>query len=191
MNRRVHPDFKQAIRLLEEGQARTALKLAERLVASATEMVRLDGHICRGIVYEDGGIDLEPDFGKAMDSYRRASLIAPCADTFIHLARMSMKMNNYPAALRFLTISEDHEQTPEVLLGFGLYHEAHIPEGASAAKSYFVKAALRGRFAGFFGYSRVARSIDQNFRALGMDCMRIVSGPFIALAIGVRARYQF
>jgi hypothetical protein len=95
---RIRSDFKRVVRLLENGQAREALALAQQLVGSSNEDDRLDGYMCLGFVYEDGGVDLEPDFDKSLDNYRRASL---------------------------------------------------------------------------------------------MDCARIASGPFIALAIGTRARFQF
>ncbi|WP_125361619.1 hypothetical protein [Stenotrophomonas sp. 278] len=191
MRRKVHPDFKRATKLIHEGQARKALLLAQGLIASTVEMDRLDGYTCQGMAFEDGGVDLDPDFDRSLDSYRRASLIAPNAVSFIHLARISLKRKDYPSALRFLNISAEYEETPEVLLGFGHYFEDHLPKEASNAKSYFMKAALRGRFDGFFGYSRVARKLGQTFRAFLMDCCRVVSGPFIALAIGVRAQFKF
>lgn len=77
----------------------------QQLAESSDEDGRLDGYMCLGYVYEDRGADLEPDFDKALGSYRRASLMAPNGVTFIN----------------------------------------------------FLRAALHGRFAGFFGYAKVAR----------------------------------
>lgn len=188
---RIRSDFKRVVRLLENGQAREALALAQQLVGSPDEDDRLDGYMCLGFVYEDGGVDLEPDFDKSLESYRRASLMAPNGVTFLNLARISLKRKEYAAALRFLDISAGYELSPETLLGYGHYFEELVPADAGQAKSYFLRAALRGRFAGFFGYARAARASGQHGRALMMDCARIVSGPFIALAIGARATFQF
>ncbi|WP_367345824.1 hypothetical protein [Stenotrophomonas bentonitica] len=186
-------DFKRAVRLLEEGRAAEALALAlaRQLAASSDEDRRLDGFLCLGYVYEDGDADLEPDYDKSLDSFRRASLIAPHGVTFLNLARVSLKRREYAAALRFLDISAGYELSPETLLGYGYYFEELVPADTDQAKSYFLRAALRGRFAGFFGYARAARASGQHGRALMMDCARIVSGPFIALAIGARATFQF
>jgi len=176
----VHADFKQAVQLLEHGQAHQALRLADSLTSSMDERHRLDGYMCRGMIFEEGGPDLCVDLDKALDSYRRASLIAPNSITFTSLARVSLKRRAYAESLRFLQIAADHELTPEVLLGF-----------ASKAKSYYLRAALKGRFSGFFGYSRMSRKMGQPVRAALVDALRIIAGPLIALAIGARARYQF
>lgn len=189
--RRAGSDFKLAVRLLEKGKAVEALVLAQQLVASPDEDARIDGFMCLGYLYEQGGADMEPDFDKSLDSYRRASLIAPHGITFLDLARISLKRKDFPAALRFLDISAGYEITPETQLGYGQYFEEVIPPDAEKAKSHFARAALRGRFAGFFGYSRIARASGQHGRAMLMDCARIAAGPFIALAIGVRAQYRF
>lgn len=188
---KVHPDFKRAVHLLEIGQAGEALVLANSLIESSDEMSRMDGYMSRGMVFEDGGFDVDVDLEKSLDSYRRASLIVPDAVPFLSLARVSLKQRNYPAALKFLEISAEYEVLPETLLGFGAYFEEVVPMDGERAKSYFMKAALRGRFSGFFGYSRVARAIGQPIRAFMMDCLRIATGPWIALAIGTRARFPF
>lgn len=177
--------------MLERGQAGQALALAEDLIRSEDEMDRLDGYTCRGMVFEDGGLDLAVDLDKSLDSYRRASLIAPNAISFLHMARVSLRRREFSQALRYLEISAGYEVTPEILLGFAQWSEESDPADYKMAKSYYVKAALRGRFAGFFGYSRVARAAGQPLRALAMDVVRILCGPLIALAIGTRARFPF
>ncbi len=189
--RKVHSDFKRAVRLLDQAEVAQALALGQQLIGSLEESDRLDGYLCLGFVYEDGGPGFAPDLDKALDSFRRASLIAPNAITFLNLARVSLKQKEHAAALRFLYLSADYEVMPETLLGFGHYFEAHLPSGSAKARAYYIKAAMRGRFAGFFGYSRVARASGQVVRAFLMDLLRIVFGPFIALAIGTRARFQF
>lgn len=187
----VSDEFRFAVALLEQGRATEALSLAESLITSKDERCQLDGYMCRGMIYEDGGTDLCVDLDRALDDYRRASLIAPNSMTFMSLARVSLKRRDFAETLRFLQISKEHEMTPEVLLGFAQYFEELVPMDASEAKSYFLRAALKGRFAGFFGYSRVSRKTGQPVRAGVMDALRLLVGPFIALAIGARARYQF
>lgn len=189
--RRASFGFKLALQLLEKGRAVEALALAQQLVGSSDEDARIDGFMCMGYVYEQGGADMEPDFDKSLDCFRRASLLAPHGITFLDLARISLKRKDFPAALRFLHVSAGYEIMPETLLGYGQYFEEVLPPDAEKAKSHFLRAALRGRFAGFFGYSRVARASGQHGRAFLMDCARILSGPIIALAIGVRAQYRF
>lgn len=189
--RKVHRNFRVGVHLLEKGQAVQALALAEELIRSDDEMDRLDGYSCRGMVFEDGGLDVAVDLDKSIDSYRRASLIAPNAVTFLHLARVTLKRKEFSQSLRFLEISAGYEETPELLLGFAQWFEESDSPDYGMAKSYYAKAALRGRFVGFFGYSRVARVVGQPLRALAVDVLRILSGPFIALAIGARARFQF
>jgi hypothetical protein len=189
--RKVHQNFRIGVRLLEKGQAAQALALAEELIRSEDEMDRVDGYSCRGMVFEDGGQDVAVDLDRSIDSYRRASLIAPNAVTFLYLARVTLKRKEFPQSLRFLEISAGYEETPEILLGFAQWFEESDPPDYGMAKSYYAKAALSGRFAGFFGYSRVARAAGQPLRALAVDIARILSGPLIALAIGTRARFQF
>lgn len=188
---RVSSDFRAAVRLLDKGEASKALALADSLVASIEETSRIDGYMCRGMIYEDGGDGVPVDLDRSMDSYRRASLIAPGAVAFLSLARVSLRRKHCDEAFRFLNESASFEISPETLLGYGHYFEECESVGSEKAMRYFFKAAIRGRFAGFFGYSRVSRAAGRNFRALLMDCARIALGPFIALAIGARARYQF
>lgn len=45
------------------------MALAQQLAGSSDEDRRLDGFMCLGFVYEDGGVDLEPDFDKSLDSF--------------------------------------------------------------------------------------------------------------------------
>lgn len=183
--------FRDAILLLKKSEASDALLIAESLIDSGNESTRLDGYVCRGMIYEDGGQDIEIDLPASLDSYRRASLIAPGSMTFLHLARVLLKMGDPAAAYRYLEASSSYGTTPELLLGFATYHEEHVPMHSEEAKLFYRRVALRGLFSGFFGYARVSRKNGQNGRAFAMDCMRIILGPFIALVLGARARYQF
>jgi TPR repeat protein len=189
--RKVHQHFKDGVRLLDAGQAVQALALAEDLIKSEDEMDRLDGYTCRGFMFEDGGPGIAVDLDKALDSYRRASLLVPNAISFMHMARVCLKMRDFSQSMKFLDISAGYEITPDILLGFAQWYEECDPPDLQMAKSYYIQAAIRGRFAGFFGRSRVARAAGQPFRAMAMVVVRILCGPVIALAIGTRARSQF
>ncbi|MFV1849023.1 tetratricopeptide repeat protein [Stenotrophomonas maltophilia] len=184
-------EFKVAMDLLSKGEAGKALSLAESLIESEDESKRLDGYLCRGMVYEDGGEGVCVDLDVALDSYRRVSLIAPSSIAFSNLARVSMKLKDFSRAIRYLEIAGEFEMTPEVILGFALFHEESSSFDGRAAKRLYLRAALNGRFAGFFGYSRVARKLGERGRALAVDCIRVLLGPVIAFIIGKKSQFQF
>ncbi len=191
-NRKSH--FSKAIRLLDEGRAHEALQVASLLLSSDDEGDKLSGYLCRGFAYEDGGEDLQPDLEKATHNFRQAALIAPDAITFCYLARTSMKRggdSGYSHALIYLRHAADIAMTADVILGFAHYHHTKPDRDADCAKRFYLRAACRGRFAGFFGYSEVSRELGQHIRARAVDCIRIALGPFIALLIGRRAQDTF
>lgn len=186
--------FSKAMRLLDDGYAKDALQIGNDLVSSEDEGDRLSGYLCRGLAYEDGGDDLQSDIEKSIYNYRQAALIAPDAISFCNLARASMKKgsgNGYQDALKFLQEAAEINVTPEVILGFAHYHRTKPDRDLDAAKKFYLRAASQGRFLGFFGYSELARELEQNFRALVVDCLRIILGPFIALLLGKRAQDRF
>lgn len=186
--------FPKAMRLLDDGCAQEALQIGNCLLSSADEGDRLSGYLCRGSVYEGGGKDLQPDLEKAMYNFRQAALIAPDAITFCNLARTSMKRDGdigYSDALKYLKHAADFAMTAEVILGFAHYHRMKPDKDMKCAKRFYLRAAVRGRFRGFFGYSEVARELGQNNRARAVDCIRVVLGPVIALLIGSRAQDAF
>lgn len=189
--RQASEQFKSAMGLLSEGSARQALLLAEAMISSEDESERLDGYLCRGMVYEDGGAGVDMDLAVSLDSYRRVSLIAPCSIAFSNLARVSMKLGDFSRVLRYLESAAEFEVTPELILGFAKFYEECSPADGLTAKRLYIKAAFKGRFAGFFGYSRVARKMGQYGRALAVDCIRVMLGPLMALLLGKKAQYQF
>lgn len=186
--------FAKAMRLLDDGRAKEALEIGERFVLSDDEGDRLSGYLCRGLAYEDGGQDLQPDVEKAIHNYRQAALIIPDPISFCHLARASMKAgtgDGYEAAFKYLQEAARTSLTPEVALGFAQYYRTKSGSDLDLAKKFYLKAAVRGRFGGFFGYSEVAREAGQNVRAFAVDCIRIALGPLMALLLGRRAQDRF
>lgn len=187
--------FAEAMALLDEGKARAALYLSEILLASDISHNQISGYLCRGFVYEDGGHDLPADLDKAIDDYRQVAAMVPSPPPFCCIARASMKKNHrqgYADGLAYLQRAASMGVTAEVLLGFAHYHRTHpdTPD-LRAAQGYYLRAAKHGRFAGFFGYSSMARQLGQPVRALAMDTLRILSGPFLALLLGRRTQETF
>lgn len=182
------------MRLLDDGCAKDALEIGNALVLSEDEGDRLSGYLCRGLAYEDGGQDLQPDIEKSIYNYRQAALIAPDPISFCYLARASMKISGgrgYQDAFKYLQEAAGIGLTPEVILGFAHYHRTKPDADLDAAKKFYLRAAASGRFRGFFGYSEVARELRQNVRAFVADCIRITLGPFIDLLLGKRAQDRF
>lgn len=186
--------FGKAMKLLEKGRARDALEIGEELVSSDDEGDRLSGYFCRGAIYEDGGPDLPVDIERAIYNYRQVTLIAPDWVAFNNLARMSMKrggVSGFADAIKYLNEASKIEVSPEVLLGYALYHRTKPDSDLIEAKRFYLRAAMRGRFAGLFGFSEVARELGQPFRAFFADSIRILLGPIVALLIGSRVRDTF
>jgi len=186
--------FLEALRLLDQGSAQAALRIADDLVSSGNERERQQGFLCRGYAFEQGGTDLAVDLEKTMQSFRQVAVSAPHALTFCNLARVSMRKaggDGHAEALRHLKEAAALGITPEVLLGFAQYHRTKPNPDLEIAKGYYLKAALRGRFAGFFGFAEVARERGESIRARVADVLRIVLGPVLAIVLGRRAQDRF
>ncbi|MGH8050612.1 MAG: hypothetical protein ACREPB_08150 [Arenimonas sp.] len=186
--------FRAAMKMLDCGDAAQALKIGKELLQSRDESHILAGHLCVGLIYETGGFDFTPDIETAVYHYRLAAAITPDPISFCYLARALMKRNeaDYLSAYKYLNFAKEIKETPQVMLGFAQYYRTR-PKNSdlASAKKYYLRAALHGRFDGFFGYASVCRELKQNFRALFVDCARLLTGPFIALLIGSDARDRF
>ena len=186
--------FKEAMRLLEEGRAQAALQCADELVSSESEADRLSGYLSRGWVYEEGGPDLAIDLDRAIHNYLQVALIAPDWVSYANLARANLKKGGecgFANAFKYLQECSKIKLTPEILLGFAIYHREKPDRDLEKAKEFYLRAALKGRFTGLFGFSEVARELRQYFRAAVADCIRITLGPIVVLFIGSRARDTF
>lgn len=185
--------FKKAMRMLDEGHAQSALAVGHELLRSDDEAYKLSGHLCVGLIYEEGGNDLVQDLDRATYHYHHASALSPDPIPFSYLARATMKRgpSGYTLAYKYLVEARKLGEPSEVLLGFATYYRTKPDKDLTSAKRYYLRAALQGRFAGFFGYSSVSRELGQKVRALLMDCLRLVVGPFLALLIGRAAQDRF
>lgn len=185
--------FGKAMRLLDAGLAQDALGIGKSLLSSKDESYKLAGHLCVGLVYEEGGDDLARDIDKAIFHYHHAVAAARDPISFSYLARAMMKKGAcaYPAAFRYLVEAKNLGEPPEVLLGLAQYHRTKPDKDMVLAKRYYLRAALQGRFAGFFGYSSTCRELRQERRALAMDVVRLMAGPFLAFLLGRSAQDRF
>lgn len=174
-------------RLLNSGKVRAGLAMALRMVERGNKEIDFE----LGTIYEFGGDGVPIDLDKAASYYSRAAYLIRCDVTAIYLARVLRKQGNFESSRRWMKEVETYGRTARLELGWALFHELRPEADLELARTHFLKAALRGRFFGFFGYSRVSRRMGQPLRALAVDCLRIAIGPFIGLMIGRKARENF
>lgn len=185
--------FKYAMQLLYAGRAAEAMAVGKDLLGQSEASHQLSGHLCLGLIYEEGGPGVPQDLDAAILHYHKAAVIAQEPLTFCYLARAAMKKSEscYSSAFRFLEEASRLGNPVELSLGYAYYYRTKKDPDPELAKKYYLRAALRGRFAGFFGYSSLCRSLGQNGRALGMDTIRLLSGPLLALLLGGSAQDEF
>lgn len=186
-------DFASAMRALDGGNAEAALHIANGMIQAEDAKRKASGYRCRGLVYETGGVNFPRNLDEALFSFKQADAMFSSSVSMCHLARVYMKKGEiyYDIAFIYLESAENHDMIPEVLLGFAHYYQLAPQINIPRAKKFYLRAASMGSFAGFFGYSKLARAEGQYFRALLMDCLRIFTGPFIALFIRKRAQAIF
>ena len=169
------------------------------VIALATQLVRAgepwmtSGYLLRGWADENLADASEKDLENAIADFRRLAILAPGTPSLLNLARTLMKQGptHYPAAWAFLGEASAMDHTPEVDLGFAEYHLGAPSGDLRLAQQHFLRAAMAGRFKGFFGYARASRLAGQPGRALLADCLRVVLGPLLWLLLGEKAQYQF
>jgi TPR repeat protein len=129
----------------------------------------------------------------AIDCYRMASHLAHNSDEFYLLCIARVMMKREPprcaAALAYIQRASAAKHTPEVDLAYARYFEVESDLGS--AKRFYLKAALKGRVAGFFGLSSVLRKEDRNLQAAIVDGVRLLAGPFLFALLGKKARSSF
>lgn len=142
-----------------------------------------------GLIYEFGGGGVEIDLSKAVEHYRKTAYKIPSSIGYIHLARALMKQGGerHHDALRYIEEAKSIQMVPEVDLAYAKYYEGGNDPDYARARHYYLRAALAGRFAGFFGYAAMSRKMDQKVRAAFVDGLRLVAGPFLFLLLGKKA----
>lgn len=174
------------------GKASEALKELDSLLREKSTDDAA-GYLLRGLIHEFGGDDVCVDLVKAIESYMAASHLIQNSDSvpFLYLARASMKQGpgSYSSALKYIEQARAIRHAPEVDLALASYYERTGEFGA--AHGYYKKAALNGRFAGFFGLSSVLRKRGKGLQAAIVDCSRILVGPVLFILLGKKARASF
>lgn len=190
---RKYERLKNAQEAFREGRASEALDELEALLKIGESTDDAAGYLLRGLIYEFGGNGISIDLVKAVENYRRASSLIHNSEVtpFLYLARASIKqgIDEYPSALKYVREASSISHTPEVDLAFASYYE-HIGD-LEAAQTYYKSAALRGRFAGFFGISGLLRRRGKTLEAAIVDFCRILIGPLLFLLLGRAARSSF
>lgn len=178
-----------AEKAIAEERIAELLSLCEILIDSEDESVRPSGYMLKGIAYEIGGDGVDQDLEKAVGYYRQAVYLQPNAMTYVFMARASMKKgaDSFASALHYLKEAEKLSYVPELDIAFGMCYENQPEQDLGLAKKHYLKAALHGRFHGFFGYSSVCKKTGQYGRALLADSVRIVIGPILFLLLGKKA----
>lgn len=181
--------YHSARQALVERKVGDLLSLAEALISSDHAPAHASGYLLRGMAYELGGDGVEQDLERAAADYRKAATLAPDAIPYLYLARTLMKQGGerHRTALRYIKEAESIRKTPEVDLAYAKYFESGQDPDLVKARHYYTRAALAGRFAGFFGYAQVSRRMGQGVRAACVDCLRLVVGPFLFLLLGREA----
>jgi len=174
-------------------QGLKALHLLEAILAHGDSPDDAASHLLRGLIYEFGCEDVAVDLARAIGSYRAASNLIGNSDPipFLYLARSLMKQgkDNYSGAFKAIQNACAARWTPECHLALGYFYEQS--DDLDAARRHYGKAALNGRFAGFFGLSTVLRKSGKTTQAVLVDVCRILMGPLIFLVLGKRATSSF
>lgn len=181
--------FALAWSLSESGNKRQAIELGQQLVRNGYQ----PAHLLMGLIYEFGGDGINFDLSRAIEHYRMLVHAISSPIGYIHLARTLMKQGkeSYPMALKYLQEANKYGSTPELDLAYANYYETAPTPNYEAAKQHYLKAALRGRFMGFFGYAAMSRKSGKWFTAFLADCTRIMLGPFLFMLLGKTAKKGF
>jgi len=183
--------FAEAMRCLDAGKAEEALQIGNELAASADEADKISGYLCLAYVYEDAAKSDERKFELALHYFRNVSLLVDDVEALCNVARVLFKMGRFDDCIDFLRRAEAVQSSAVVLLGFAHYYRCKPNPDLVISKHYYFRAGIHGRFAGFFGYSDVARELGQHGRAVLVSTLRIAFGWLIAMAIGDRALQRF
>lgn len=189
-----HSDvYNKARRSIREKKASELLTLSDTLIKSDDVPAHASGYLMRGMAHELGDDKVPLDLRRAVECYRQAAYLDPSQTTYIFLSRALMKQGQegYPAAISYLKEASELGNTPELLLAYAKYYETAPTKNFTLAQNCYLRAALVGRFAGFFGYAATSRMLGQHLRAFVADCTRILFGPFLFLFLGRTASKGF
>jgi TPR repeat protein len=185
--------FEQGRRSLQRKRAAACLEALKRAAPNGSPTTAT-GYFLKGLVLEYGADGVQIDYAGSIDCYRRAARLSNDADAFplLGIARVMLKRGgeDYRSALFYIQKASVSDHVPEVDLAFATYYEV-AENDPGMAKKFYLKAAGRGRFAGFFGLASVLRMTGNNVQALAVDVIRLLVGPVLFVFLGRRARGSF
>ena len=186
--------LEQAQVAFQEGKASESLLALEAVFREGDSANHAAGHLLKGLIYEYGGEGVQVDLPLAINHYRMASHLIGNSDPapFLYLGRAFLKQGaeSSASALKSIDQARSIRHTPEVDLAFAAYYEATNFK-STVVKKYYAKAALKGRFAGFFGLASVLRREGKHLTAMLVDVVRVLVGPILFIALGRSARKSF
>lgn len=174
------------------GDYQRMISVAEQLIAMGQEG-DVTGLLLRARAFE-GWIEGPADrLGRAVADYQRLTELGPCPPAFQNLARARMKQGpeHYPDAFLALMAGEKLGGSPEILLGFAWYYRTKPSPDFLFARSYYRRAAVRGRRAGIAGFMEVSIMLDHYGMAMLAGLAGLFAMPLMILVHGPRARFQF
>lgn len=184
--------FAEARKRLQE-QRNAACLEAYRKEVKDNRPTTAQGYYLKGLVLE---YDVEREgtsLVEAVECYRMASHMIHNTDEylFLSIARALLKQGPEcrPASLTYIRQASATRHTPEVDLAFARYFE--IGGDFGQARKHCIKAAIKGRVAGFFELASLLRQENRKLQAFAVDVVRLLAGPFLALVLGAKSRKSF
>lgn len=182
--------LKSAESLLSRREFEAVIPLAEILIA-AGEPWALGGLQLRATAFENWVAGPADRLVRASQDWRRVIDLAPASVAYQNLARVLIKNGDHQDAFEFLVKASSRHQTPELLLGFAEYYRRKSPPDPSTARSYFKRAALRGRAQGIRGYVEVSMEQGKPGSAMLMVLFGLVMLPVHAAVLRDRRHAEF
>jgi tetratricopeptide (TPR) repeat protein len=180
----------RAAEALSRGQFEEAIAGATTLV-EAGEPWLVDGLVRRAMALEGWAVGADDRLERAAMDWRRLTEYASAEIAYRSLARVQLKLGDRAGAFQNLQKAERIESTPELMLGFAEYYRTASPANLELARTYYLRAAKRGRTKGMLGYVETAYELDQPLAAAGMVLMAVIAMPFLMLFLRSRRHAGF
>jgi hypothetical protein len=142
----------------------------------------VSGYFYRGRAYEVEGGD---SLAGAVGDFRQLVLLAPSLDSYLYLARALLATGGREEEVEKMLDAGGRFGHSSVLdLGWAEFYRKKATADLVVSRSYYLKAAVKGRFQGFFGFSETSRLLGQPVRAFLFDVVRVSSGWLISMLMG-------
>jgi tetratricopeptide (TPR) repeat protein len=182
--------LESAERAVERGDFATAAALADDLVQAGDQWL-IEGLSLRATANELWTEGPEDRLLIAEKDWRRIIDIAPASVAYQRLARVLLKGKSYAPAFECLMEASRRSPGPELNLGFAEYFRRKESPDLKVARSYYLRAAARGRTLGIRGYVEVSMETGKTFSAIFAVLLGLLATPFLALVLGERRHSGF